>query len=89
QQAAPSPPALAEETALPPAAETAQTPLHQCRQCGTVYDETYGDPAQQVAAGTPFGALTSYQCPTCEAPLAHFVAVRTPQLLGLGTAAAY
>jgi rubredoxin len=72
-----------EELAAPPVPSTAQPPLHQCRHCGTVYDEAYGDPAQQVAAGTPFGALASYQCPTCDADLADFVAVASPQRLWL------
>jgi rubredoxin len=72
-----------EEIVAPPVLSAAHPPLHQCRHCGTVYDEAYGDPAQQVAAGTPFGALAGYQCPTCDADLADFVAVTSPQRLWL------
>jgi rubredoxin len=83
QQAAALPTTTPEEIAAPPVPSAAQPPLHQCRHCGTVYDEAYGDPAQQVAAGTPFGALAGYQCPTCDADLADFVAVASPQHLWL------
>ncbi|RYY20495.1 MAG: rubredoxin domain-containing protein, partial [Cytophagaceae bacterium] len=44
QQAAATTPA--EEPAPPPAPEAAAPLLHQCRHCGTVYDEADGDPAQ-------------------------------------------
>jgi rubredoxin len=83
QQAAPPlPAALAEEPAAPtPKADV--PPLYQCRHCGTVYEEAYGDPTQSVAAGTPFGMLTGYRCATCEAGAEHFVAVSSPHGLVL------
>ncbi|QDA62578.1 rubredoxin [Hymenobacter jejuensis] len=62
----------------PPVAEPPLASLpavYQCQNCLTVYDETYGDEASQVAPGTPFAALVGYRCPTCEAPQNEFVAV--------------
>lgn len=44
-----------------------------CGECGTIYDEEFGDEAAQISAGTKFENLpNSYQCPTCEAPKASF-----------------
>jgi len=78
QQAAPPLPAAPPEEPAPAAAEAAAPLLYQCRHCGTVYEQAYGDPAQGVPAGTPFGALKSYQCATCEAPAKDFMAVSSP-----------
>ncbi|TDN38457.1 rubredoxin [Hymenobacter sp. UV11] len=68
---------LGEAPPTPPV-EPNQPPLHQCRRCFTVYDEADGDPAQGVAPGTPWAALATYACPTCEAPKELFVAVGSP-----------
>lgn len=52
--------------------------LHQCKHCFTVYDEQYGDPANNIAAGTSFGQLSqSYQCPVCEATKDDFELIKT------------
>ena len=59
----------------PAAAVVAYAPaasLPRCRRCFTVYDAAYGDPAQGIAPGTPWEALTDYCCPTCDAPAAEF-----------------
>jgi len=62
----------------PPAPLTEDTPtagaapLPRCPRCLTVYDATYGDPAQGIAAGTPWAALGGYRCSTCEAPATAF-----------------
>ena len=62
----------------PPAPLTEDTPtagaapLPRCPRCLTVYDATYGDPAQGIVAGTPWAALGGYRCPTCEAPATAF-----------------
>ncbi len=45
-----------------------QRVAYQCRHCLTVYDETFGDPDQQIPAGTRFQDISSdYCCPLCEA----------------------
>ena len=66
-----------EEVNSPVAEEAATTPLYQCRHCLTVYDQQYGDATQEVAPGTPFANLPTYQCPTCDSPKENFVAVAT------------
>ncbi|OUJ71100.1 rubredoxin domain-containing protein [Hymenobacter crusticola] len=62
-----------------PAAEPAESPvaptLYQCTRCLTIYDQTYGDELNEVAPGTPFEAIVSYCCPTCEAPKEAFAVV--------------
>ena len=65
---------------LPEAAIAAALP--RCPRCFTVYDVAYGDPAQGIAAGTPWAALTAYRCPTCEAPAADFVLWEEPVVAG-------
>ncbi|MGC4102108.1 MAG: rubredoxin [Ferruginibacter sp.] len=41
--------------------------LYQCSSCLTVYDETMGEPENNIAAGTLFEALPpEYCCPLCE-----------------------
>ncbi|UOG74948.1 rubredoxin [Hymenobacter tibetensis] len=57
---------------LPEHPATVAPRLPRCRHCLTVYDVVYGDPAQAVAAGTPWDTLPDYHCPTCEAPAADF-----------------
>jgi rubredoxin len=53
----------------------AHVTVYQCRHCLTIYDEQYGDPLNNIAAGVPFNQLPhNYQCPTCEAPGADFAA---------------
>jgi rubredoxin len=50
---------------------------YQCPHCLSLYDETYGDPAQQVAPGTPWEQLPeTWQCNVCETPKAAFIAVQ-------------
>jgi rubredoxin len=63
-------PAVAEEAVAAPAPVAA--PLPRCRHCLTVYDPAYGDPAQGIAAGTPWAGIVGYQCSVCEAPAADF-----------------
>ncbi|MGI4835396.1 MAG: rubredoxin [Janthinobacterium lividum] len=72
QEAATLPAPVLQNAPAAPAEPTGQLPLPQCRHCRTVYDATYGDPAQGVAPGTPWAALTGYACPTCEAPASEF-----------------
>jgi rubredoxin len=49
-----------------------KTTTYQCNCCLTRYDKVYGDPANNIAAGTGFDTLTNYQCPVCEAPQSEF-----------------
>lgn len=47
--------------------------VHQCNNCMSVYDETYGDALAAVAPGTSFTDLPAdYACNLCEAPKAAF-----------------
>jgi rubredoxin len=54
---------------------------HQCRHCLTIYDPEFGDPSQNIDAGTTFESLENYICPTCDAPKTDFVQVQIPQLV--------
>lgn len=46
---------------------------YQCCDCLTVYDETYGDPAQGVQPGTAFADLPAdYRCSVCEGAVENF-----------------
>ena len=43
------------------------SPVHQCPDCFTVYDQKYGDLLRNIHPGTPFENLpVSYTCPTCD-----------------------
>jgi len=49
--------------------------IYQCARCQTQYDPRYGDPGQNIPAGTAFTALTDYHCSVCEAPQETFVSL--------------
>ncbi|WP_207532008.1 rubredoxin domain-containing protein [Desertivirga arenae] len=50
--------------------------VHQCRHCGTVYDQEYGEDFGAIPAGTLFSSLpASYTCPTCDSPKTDFTEV--------------
>ncbi|AHM62062.1 rubredoxin-type Fe(Cys)4 protein [Flammeovirgaceae bacterium 311] len=53
--------------------------VYQCKYCFTIYSDKFGDPLYNIAAGTAFEALETYQCPTCEAPKEDFRPVQAPQ----------
>jgi rubredoxin len=56
--------------------------LHQCFHCYTIYDETLGEPENNIAAGTTFKALPdSYSCPLCEAGKEDFVEVKEQNVI--------
>ena len=62
----------AEETTNVEVVEAKQT-LFQCQDCLTVYDESFGDVALNIAAGTKFEDIgEDYECPVCSAPKAKF-----------------
>ncbi|MGC4232718.1 MAG: rubredoxin [Niabella sp.] len=47
--------------------------VYQCSQCLSVYDSWYGDPENDVAAGTGFQQLPAdYSCPVCDAAKENF-----------------
>ena len=55
--------------------------VHQCGHCLTVYDETAGDPTNEIAAGIPFEQLPkNYSCQLCESPKEDFLKVEKSKL---------
>lgn len=55
--------------------------VHQCRQCLSVYDETLGEPAQDIAPGTPFESLPPhFGCALCGAPASCFKEISEKEL---------
>ncbi|WP_184547470.1 rubredoxin [Mucilaginibacter sp. FT3.2] len=44
-----------------------QKKVHQCVNCFTIYDETYGDALNGILPGTPFFNLNDFECSTCGA----------------------
>lgn len=55
--------------------------VYQCRHCLTIYDESTGEPANDIAAGTVFNALEeNYCCPLCEAPKSAFDKIEKSRL---------
>jgi rubredoxin len=60
--------------------EQATHPVYQCKNCFTIYNEAYGDELNNIAAGTSFGALAIYNCPTCDAPKEDFERVEMQAL---------
>ena len=55
------------------AKEVVQEEVHQCSECLTVYDATYGDITQNIAPNTSFESLPeTYECSLCEAPKSSF-----------------
>jgi rubredoxin len=60
----------------PTAQETISQILYQCSHCFTVYDETLGEPENNITAGTSFETLPdSYCCSLCEAGKEEFVKI--------------
>ena len=56
--------------------------LHQCKHCGTVYDEQVGEPESNIQPDTPFETLPeSYLCPLCESGISEFIPVLRSSLL--------
>ncbi len=62
-----------EETAVQ---AISQKEVYQCMDCLTVYDATYGNEAQGIAATTAFGDLPDdYVCSICDSPKSSFKAI--------------
>ena len=52
--------------------------FYSCKNCFTVYDSSFGDPINNIPAGTSFHLLPlHYCCPTCDSPLTDFVQVNS------------
>ena len=50
--------------------------IYKCKNCFTVYDDSYGDTVNRIEAGIKFEDLeAAYVCPTCDAPKKDFVPV--------------
>lgn len=50
--------------------------VHQCPDCFTIYDETFGDVLQHIEPGTPFHQLPpDYGCTTCGNPKEYLTAM--------------
>jgi len=50
--------------------------VHQCKHCFSIYDEEYGDEANNVPPQTPFSELAnSYECSVCSAPKEDFTPI--------------
>jgi rubredoxin len=49
--------------------------FYQCRNCLSIYDKNYGDPANGIPVGTEFSTIVNYVCPICESAADCFSAV--------------
>jgi rubredoxin len=55
--------------------------VYQCSSCKTIYDETIGEPANEIPAGTAFESLpANYVCPVCEAGKENFRKIEKSEL---------
>lgn len=77
------------EKVLPAKKEVEKKPVaqyvHQCTDCLTVYDETVGEPENNIAAGVKFESLPAdYCCPLCDAGKESFTKIEKSKL-GLQT----
>ncbi|WP_345211386.1 rubredoxin domain-containing protein [Mucilaginibacter gynuensis] len=49
-----------------------QKTVHQCINCLSVYDETYGDNENGISPGIAFSDVLNYSCPVCGSSKAYF-----------------
>jgi rubredoxin len=69
-----------EPTELPnDAIQQEKTIVYECSCCLSRYDMQYGDLANNVAPGTEFESIDSYNCPVCDAPKNEFRSVSVSQ----------
>ena len=62
-----------------PAVSERKAQVYQCKHCLSVYDETFGEPANDIPKGTAFARLPSgYSCPVCESGKEDFKLVTKP-----------
>ena len=55
--------------------------IYQCKNCMSVYDKAYGDPANGIEVNTEFEALEDYVCPVCDSPKEDFIPVEKKVVL--------
>jgi rubredoxin len=71
-------PSVSEEESIPAPAHQ----VHQCPNCLTVYNPTFGEPSKGIEAGTPFEALPdAYTCSLCDTPKWAFVFIEDDKQL--------
>ncbi|WP_298882944.1 rubredoxin domain-containing protein [uncultured Polaribacter sp.] len=62
-----------EEKQIETKKELTELEVYQCKDCLTVYDESFGDITQNIASKTVFNELPeNYECSLCEAPKTSF-----------------
>lgn len=62
-----------EEKVLEVNKDAIEEEVYQCKDCLTIYNETYGDITQNIEPFTPFESLSeTYECSLCEAPKSSF-----------------
>ncbi len=67
-----------------PTPELEKIIIHQCKNCGTIYDSHYGDDFNHIEAGTAFDLLPeTYCCPTCDSAKSDFLAIDKNSLIHL------
>jgi rubredoxin len=49
--------------------------IYQCKNCFSIYDKTYGDIMNGIAAGIDFETLIDYSCPVCESSKDSFIRI--------------
>jgi rubredoxin len=68
------------------AAKVSRILVHQCKHCFTIYEEAFGEPAQDILPGTSFQSLPDdYTCSLCEARKDDFVTVEKGLLHSLAS----
>jgi rubredoxin len=51
--------------------------VYQCKNCFSIYDQTYGDMVNDIAPGTDFETLPAYSCPVCDSSKDSFMRVES------------
>jgi len=52
-------------------------PVYQCKNCFSIYDQTYGDAMNGIAPGVDFELLADYSCPVCESSKESFIRIES------------
>jgi rubredoxin len=55
--------------------------VYQCKNCLSIYDRAYGDPANGVEINTDFTALEHYVCLVCDSSKEDFIPVEKKVVL--------
>jgi len=65
------------ETEVEEKAGKETSPVYQCKNCFSIYDQTYGDAMNDIAPGVDFELLTDYTCPVCESSKESFIRIES------------